>query len=131
MESESENLCADAGYAGEAPRKVILAAGYEPHVRSRSEERREKVENTSYKPRRWVVEACHSWFNRFRKLTIRYEKLGATHLALIHLAAAIIALRKIKTKVSYPRQSRGHARQLTAQSGENWSRLKAATAKSI
>ncbi|MYL85447.1 hypothetical protein GTA51_20450, partial [Desulfovibrio aerotolerans] len=34
-------------------------------------------------------------------------------------------------KVSYPRQSRGHARQLTAQSGENWSRLKAATATSI
>jgi len=101
MESESENLCADAGYAGEAPRKVILAAGYEPHVRSRGEEQREKVENTSYKPRRWGVEACHSWFNRFRKLTIRYEKLGATHLALIHLAAAIIALRKIKTKIIY------------------------------
>ena len=101
MESESENLCADAGYAGEAPRKVILAAGYEPHVRSRGEEQREKVESPSYKPRRWVVEACHSWFNRFRKLTIRYEKLEATHLALIHLAAAIIALRKIKTRIIY------------------------------
>jgi putative transposase len=101
MESESENLCADAGYAGEAPRKAILAAGYEPHVRSRGEEQREKVESPSYKPRRWVVEASNSWFNRFRKLTIRYEKLGATHLALIHLAAAIIALRKIKTKIIY------------------------------
>lgn len=55
----------------------------------------------SFKARRWVVEACHSWFNRFRKLTIRYEKLGATHLALIPLAAAIIALRKIKTKIVY------------------------------
>ena len=31
----------------------------------------------------------------FRKLIIRYEKLDATHLALLHLAAAIIALRKI------------------------------------
>jgi hypothetical protein len=48
-----------------------------------------------------IVEACHSWFNQFRKLTIRYEKLGATHLVLIHLAAAIIALRKIKTKIIY------------------------------
>ncbi|WP_246198270.1 transposase, partial [Solidesulfovibrio aerotolerans] len=36
-----------------------------------------------------------------------------------------------RVEVSYPRQSRGHARQLTAQSGENWSRLKAATATSI
>ena len=101
MESETENLCADAGYAGEAPRRAMFDAGYEPHVRPRGEEQREKVENPSFKARRWVVEACHSWFNRFRKLTIRYEKLDATHLALIYLAAAIIALRKIKTKISY------------------------------
>ncbi|MDR0933994.1 MAG: IS5/IS1182 family transposase, partial [Burkholderiaceae bacterium] len=39
--------------------------------------------------------------NRFRKLTIRYEKLDSTHLALLHLAAAIIALRKLKTNVIY------------------------------
>ena len=45
MGSKYENLCADAGYAGEALRKVILAAGYEPHVRSRGEEQREKVGN--------------------------------------------------------------------------------------
>jgi transposase len=101
MEAEPENLCADAGYAGEVPRKAIIEAGYEPHVRPRGEEQREKVKNPAFKARRWVVEACHSWFNRFRKLTIRYEKLGATHLALIHLAAAIIALRKIKTKIIY------------------------------
>jgi hypothetical protein len=24
--------------------------------------------------RRWVVEVCHSWMNRFRKLLVRYEK---------------------------------------------------------
>jgi hypothetical protein len=23
---------------------------------------------------RWVVEVCHSWLNRFRKLLVRYEK---------------------------------------------------------
>ena len=94
-------ICADAGYAGEAPCKGMLAAGYKPHVRPRGEEQREKLENPSFKARRWVVEACHSWFNRFRKLTIRYEKLGATHLALIHLAVAIIALRKIKIQIIY------------------------------
>ncbi|OIQ79425.1 hypothetical protein GALL_388410 [mine drainage metagenome] len=42
-----------------------------------------------------MVEACHGWFNRFRKLLVRYEKLEHTFLALNHLAAAIIALRKI------------------------------------
>jgi Transposase DDE domain. len=101
MISGHEKLCADAGYAGELPREILIAAGYEPHVRPRSEEKRAKAENPLFVARRWVVEACHSWFNRFRKLTIRYEKLDSTHLALIHLAAAIIALRKVKTKIIY------------------------------
>lgn len=101
MESEQENLCADAGYAGDGPRKAMIAAGYAPHVRPRGEEKREKEANPLFKARRWVVEACHSWFNRFRKLAIRYEKLDSTHLALTHLAAAIIALRKIRTKIIY------------------------------
>jgi len=43
-----------------------------------------------YKPRRWILEVVHSWFNRFRKLLVRYEKLIETHEALLHLAAAII-----------------------------------------
>jgi transposase len=101
MESETENLCADAGYAGEGPRKTMVDAGYEPHVSPRGEEKQEKERNPHFRARRWVVEACHSWFNRFRKLVIRYEKLDSTHLALIHLAAAIIALRKVKTKIIY------------------------------
>ena len=95
MIAQKENLCAAAGYSGDVPQQVIIECGYEPHVRSRGKERKEKISNPLFRARRWVVEACHSWFNRFRKLVIRYEKLDATHLALHHLAAAIIALRKI------------------------------------
>ncbi|MBI5796954.1 MAG: transposase, partial [Planctomycetes bacterium] len=40
-------------------------------------------------------EVAHSWFNRFRKLLVRYEKLGETYEALLHLAAAIICWRKV------------------------------------
>lgn len=101
MKGQSENLCADAGFTGEEPRKIMVKAGYTPHVRPRGEEKQEKVKNPLFKARRWVVEACHSWFNRFRKLVIRYEKLDSSNLALTHLAAAIIALRKIKTKIIY------------------------------
>jgi transposase len=50
--------------------------------------------------RRWVVEVCHSWFNRFRKLLVRYEKLARSFMALNHLAAAIIAFRKVPMKAS-------------------------------
>ncbi len=45
-------------------------------------------------------EVCHSWFNRFRKLLVRYEKLERSFLALNHLAAAIIASRKVKITVN-------------------------------
>jgi transposase len=90
-----ENLCADAGYTGKRAMQTILSAGYIPHVRGRIEEKQELTRNPLFKARRWIVESCHSWFNRFRKLTIRYEKQDRTHLALLHLAASIIALRKI------------------------------------
>ena len=39
-------------------------------------------------------------FNRSRKLLVRYEKLEHTFLALNHLTAAIIALRKIMLPVN-------------------------------
>ena len=52
------------------------------------------------KARRWVVEVCRSWFNRFRKLLVRYEKLERSFVALNHLAATIIAFRKVKLTVN-------------------------------
>ncbi|MBI2747787.1 MAG: IS5/IS1182 family transposase, partial [Burkholderiales bacterium] len=38
--------------------------------------------------------------NRFRKLLVRYEKLDRSFLALNHLAASIMAFRKIKLDVN-------------------------------
>jgi len=96
MKTQVENLCADAGYTGDDLAKKMCKAGYVPHVRPRGEGKMALEKNPQFKARRWVVESCFSWLNRFRKLTIRYEKLVSTHLALLHLAAAIIALRKIK-----------------------------------
>ena len=42
----------------------------------------------------------HDWFNRFRKLLVRYEKLERGFLALNHVAAGIIAFRKVRLKVN-------------------------------
>ena len=92
-----ENLCADAGYVGEKAEAIIRAHGYIPHVRPRGEEIKAK-KNKRCKPRRWIVEVSHSWFNHFRKLKVRYEKTIANCLALHHLAAATIALRRCKSK---------------------------------
>ena len=89
-----QNLCADKGYTGEPAQKAIKDRNYIPHVVQRGEEIREKKINPNYKARRWIVEVTHSWLNRFRKLLVRFEKLTATHEALLHMAAAIIAFRK-------------------------------------
>jgi putative transposase len=94
-EGIKQNLCADKGYSGKPAIKAMTDRKYIPHVKQRAEEIQEKKTIPGYKARRWVVEVCHSWFNRFRKLLVRYEKLTETYLALLQMAAAIIAFRKI------------------------------------
>jgi transposase len=93
-----QNLCLDAGYVGEPARREIEERSYIPHVRPRGEEIAEKDKNPDFKARRWVVEVCHSWFNRFRKLLVRYEKMDRSYLGLLMLAASVIVLRKIRPK---------------------------------
>lgn len=44
------------------------------------------------KAKAWAV--AHSWFNRFRKLLVRYEKLERSFIALNHLAAAAIVFQE-------------------------------------
>lgn len=90
-----QHLCADAGYAGKPVDQVIRDHDYVPHVRSRHDEKVTKRDRPEYRPRRWVVEVSHAWFSRFRKLLVRYEKTLRNYLALNHLAAAIIAFRKV------------------------------------
>ncbi len=46
--------------------------------------------------RRWVVEAAHSWFNRFRRLLVRWEKKAANSLGFVQLAAILIIYRKLR-----------------------------------
>jgi putative transposase len=94
-EEVEQHLCADKGYDGQAARAIIVSKGYIPHVKRRGEEIQEKKNNPGWKARRWVVEVSHSWFNRFRKIFVRYEKRADTYMALLHMAAAIIAYRKI------------------------------------
>jgi putative transposase len=79
---------------GQPELDIIEAKNYVPHVKSRGEEIQKKRQNPGWKNRRWVVEESHSWFNCFRKILVRFEKLDATYTALLHMAAAIIAFRK-------------------------------------
>jgi len=97
----NKHLCADAGYRGVDNLSDIEARGYIPHVVDRrTESDTSKRDPKKKKARRWVVEVCLSWFNRFRKLLVRYEKLERSFMALNHLAAAIIAFRKVHLDIN-------------------------------
>ena len=96
----SKHLCADAGYTGAPALRAIEERGYIPHVKGRGQEAIELERDSNKRARRWIVEVAHSWFNRFRKLLVRYEKLERSFLALNHLAAAIIAFRKVPLAVN-------------------------------
>ncbi len=95
-----ESYGADAGYTGVPALKIIEGHGYIPHVKGRGQEANEIKSDPTKKARRWVVKVAHSWFNRFRKLLVRYEKLDRRLMALNHLAAAMMALRKVKLDIN-------------------------------
>jgi putative transposase len=86
--------CADKGYDDTACREEAARLQYIVHIRTRGEERQAKQTIPGYRARRWVVAGCHSWFNRFRKILVRFEKQLATQLALLQLACAYIVLKR-------------------------------------
>ena len=44
---------------------------------------------------RWVVERTFAWLNRFRRLTIRYERRADIHQAFLTLGCALICFRSL------------------------------------
>ncbi len=90
----THHLCADKGYSGEPALNECLKRRYIPHIKQRGEEIEMKRKNPNYKARRWVVERCHSWLNRYRKLLVRFEKLARSYEGLIQLACAMICFRQ-------------------------------------
>ena len=64
------------------------------HIRSRGEEMKMLKRSTKFKARRWVCERTHSWLNRFRRILIRWEKKPENYEAMLHIALAVITLRR-------------------------------------
>jgi len=85
-----QGLCMDKGYDYPAIRELVTLYGFTPHIRSRGEERQTMRRHRGYRPRRWVVERTHSWYNRFRDLLVRWCKKEDNFVGQLHLASAII-----------------------------------------
>ena len=89
-----QHLCLDKGYDYADCQVEAINNGYIPHIRSRGEEQAEKEKHPDKKARRWVVEVCHSWLNRFRKILVRFEKKRTHHLGLLAIACAYIVFKR-------------------------------------
>ena len=88
-----QNMCMDKGYDYPDVRELVSKWGYTAHIVARGEERHAQERVPGYRARRWVVERTHSWFNRFRRLLIRWEKKVVNYTAMLHVACAYITLR--------------------------------------
>lgn len=90
-----ESLCLDKGYDFKDCHAVASKYGYEAHIKARGEEVVIEDGMVKYPARRWVVEATHSWMNRFRRVLVRWEKLSVHYLAFVQLACCLIVWRKV------------------------------------
>ena len=92
-EKHPQNLCLDAGYIGGG--EAVKQRDYIPHIRPCGEEKKELERNPDFHARHWVVEVTHSFFNRFRKLLVRYEKKAVNYIAFLQFACTVIVWRKV------------------------------------
>lgn len=90
-----QGMCLDKAFDSAAVRTVLSLYKFVPHIRRIGEEKKRLLRSSELKPRRWVVERSHSWFNRKRAILIRWEKDPANYEALLHIEAALICFQHI------------------------------------
>ena len=91
-----QHLCLDKGYDSAAINALLEQHQFISHIRRRGIDYSGlSLYVADYKARRWVVERSHSWFNRFRRILLRWEKKARHYLAFMHFACAIIIYRKV------------------------------------
>jgi IS5 family transposase len=84
-------LHADKAYDFATCRKACRRRGIIDRIARRSIDSSEKLGR-----HRWVVERTQAWLNRFRRLTIRYERRADIHQAFLTLGCAVICFQQLK-----------------------------------
>lgn len=88
-----QHVCADKAYDAEDFRHRLERRHYRWHIRSRGDEMQDKRRHPHAKARRWVNERTQSWFNKFHRVLIRWEKKSDNYLNELMFVAAWIAFR--------------------------------------
>lgn len=80
-----EKLHADKGYDYRRCRDACARRHIKHRIARKGIESKDRLGR-----HRWVVERTFAWLARYRRLTIRYERLVAMHRAFLHLGCALI-----------------------------------------
>ena len=94
-----QHLCLDKGYAFASVTGAANRRGYTIHIpvkRKPGEPAVRQPKHPGGKARRWVNERTHAWFNRFRRVLVRWEKKAENYLAVLHFVAAYYTFRQAK-----------------------------------
>jgi transposase len=86
-----DKLHADKAYDHRRCRRACHRRQIKPRIARRGIETSQKLGR-----HRWVIERSFAWFNKFRRLTIRYERKLDIHHAFTSLACSLICLRALQ-----------------------------------
>jgi transposase len=93
-----KRLIGDRGYDSNTVRALLVKRGIEPIIPARSNNRvathQDGRKLRRYK-RRWIIERSNSWLQTFRRLVTRYERSAKIYAALVHMACALITLKRV------------------------------------
>jgi len=93
-----QRLIADRAYDSNEARALLVKRDIEPLIPRRRNNRVATHQDgrrlRRYK-RRWIIERTNSWLQNFRRLVVRYERKVKNFEALVHLACALITLKRV------------------------------------
>jgi transposase len=93
-----KRLIGDRGYDSNPVRALLVKRGIEPIIPKRKNNRvathQDGRKLRRYK-RRWIIERSNSWLQTFRRLVTRYERSEKIYAAFVHMACALITLKRI------------------------------------
>lgn len=93
-----ERLIGDLGYDSNGLRDRLAKRGIDPIIPPRRRNQRATHQDgrklRRYR-RRWTIERTNAWLQDFRRLVVRYERKVLLFLAFVHMACALVALKRI------------------------------------
>jgi transposase len=93
-----QRLIADRGYDSNAVRALLVKRAIDPILPKRRNNwvatPQDGRKLRRYK-RRWIIERTNSWLQNFRRLVVRYEHSVKNFEALVHMACALMVLKRV------------------------------------